>query len=275
MKEVETQKYHHQTKQRFYTILKTNVSLTFSLCIVSYLQAPASSAVVSGPSPSNEAWANSVPSQALPFASAPGTLDGTMLGDVGFDPLGFSTVPVGPWFSGLEGRNGQIGNLNWYREAELIHGRIAQLAVVGFIAPGFFGTLPGNEWTGVDAYSYTNPLEAFGKVPALALLQIFLFMTFLEVRRINIIKEEGENYVPGDLRIGQGGYNPFGLDYTPEQYEEKQLQELKHCRLAMVGVFGLWAQALASGESVAEQLGAGLTTPEYYAKAGYFLPEGI
>jgi len=238
-------------------------------------KAPASSAVASGPSPSNEAWANAGPSQALPFATAPATLDGSMLGDFGFDPLGFSTVPVGPWFSGLEGRNGQIGNLNWYREAELIHGRIAQVAVLGFIAPGFLGTLPGNEWTGVDAYSYTNPLEAFGKVPPLALLQIFLFMTFLEVRRINIIKEEGENYVPGDLRIGQGGYNPFGLDYSPEQYEEKQLQELKHCRLAMVGVFGLWAQALASGESVAEQLGAGLTTPEYYAKAGYFLPEGI
>jgi len=238
-------------------------------------KAPKSSAVASGPSPSNEAWANAGPSQALPFATAPATLDGSMLGDVGFDPLGFSTVPVGPWFSGLEGRNGQIGNLNWYREAELIHGRIAQVAVLGFIAPGFFGTLPGNDWTGVDAYSYTNPLEAFGKVPPLALLQIFLFMTFLEVRRINIIKEEGENYVPGDLRIGQGGYNPFGLDYSPEQYEEKQLQELKHCRLAMVGVFGLWAQALASGESVAEQLGAGLTTPEYYAKAGYFLPEGI
>jgi len=230
---------------------------------------------VGGPSPSNQAWANAGPSQALPFTKAPATLDGTMLGDYGFDPLGFSTTPVGPWFSGLEGRNGAIGNLAWYREAELIHGRIAQLAVLGFIVPGTVGTLPGNDWTGMDAYSYTDPLEAFGKVPGLALLQIFLFMTFLEVRRINIIKEEGENYSPGDLRIGQGGYNPFGLDYSPDEYAEKQLQELKHCRLAMIGIFGLWAQALASGVSVAEQLGSGLTTPEYYAKAGYFLPEGI
>jgi len=100
-------------------------------------------------------------------------------------------------------------------------------------------------------------------------------MSFLEFKRINIIKEEGSDYTPGDLRIGQGGWNPFGLEYSPEAYEEKRLQELKHCRLAMIGVFGLWAQALASGESVVEQLGAGLTTPEYYAKAGYFLPEGI
>lgn len=198
-----------------------------------------------------------------------------MLGDYGFDPLGFSTNPAGPWFQGLEGKNGFPDDLTWYREAELIHGRIAQLAVVGFIAPGLFGTLPGNEWTGLDAYSYTNPLEAFNKVPALALGQIFLFMSFLEFRRLRIIQEEGKNYQAGNNRIGQGGYNPFGLNYTPEQYEEKRLQELKHCRLAMVGIFGLWAQAVASGESVVDQLRAGLTTPDYVAKAGYFLPEGI
>jgi hypothetical protein len=238
---------------------------------------PASTTVVSGPSPSAQAWAAGSKSVALPFATAPASLDGSMLGDVGFDPLGFSTTPVGPWFLGAEGRQGRISDLNWYREAELIHGRIAQMAVVGFIAPGLFGTLPGNEWTGVDAYSYTNPLEAFNKVPGLAILQIFLFMSFLEFRRINIIKEEGEAYTPGDLRIGQGeeSYNPFGLNYSPEQYEEKRLQELKHCRLAMIGIFGLWAQAQASGVSVVEQLGRGLTTPDYYAKAGYFLPEGI
>jgi len=237
----------------------------------------AASKPISGPSPSADAWANSIPSIALPFASAPATLDGSMLGDVGFDPLGFSTTPVGPWFSGLEGRNGVIGNLAWYREAELIHGRISMLAVVGFIAPGLFGTLPGNEWTGLDAYSNTNPLAAFSQVPGLALLQIFLFASFLEFRRIGIIREEGENYQPGDLRIGQGEgrWNPFGLEYSKEAYEEKQLQELKHCRLAMIGFFGLWAQALASGEGVIDQLSAGLSAPSYYAKAGYFLPEGI
>jgi len=253
----------------------SNPSMTFSFG--KKKAAPKAAPKISGASPSAEAWANAGPSQALPFATAPATLDGSMLGDVGFDPLGFSTVPVGPWFTGNDGREGQIGNLAWYREAELIHGRIAQVAVVGFLAPGLFGTLPGNEWTGVDAYSNLNPLEAFSQVPGLAILQIFLFMTYLEIRRINIIKEEGENYQPGDLRIGQGEgrWNPFGLDYSEEAYAEKQLQELKHCRLAMIGVFGLWAQAQASGVGVTEQIGAALTSPDYYAKAGYFLPEGI
>jgi light-harvesting complex I chlorophyll a/b binding protein 1 len=260
--------------------LQVTPTMTFSLGKLGKkapAKAKAAPKVVSGSSPSADAWANAGPSTALPFATAPATLDGSMLGDVGFDPLGFSTVPVGAWFKGFDGRQGTLGDLTWYREAELIHGRIAQLAVVGFLAPGLFGTLPGNEWTGVDAYSKTNPLEAFSAVPGLAILQIFLFMSFLEVRRINIIKEEGENYQPGDLRIGQGEgrWNPFGLEYSPEAYEEKQLQELKHCRLAMIGVFGLWAQAQASGVGAIEQLSAGLTTPDYYAKAGYFLPEGI
>ena len=59
-----------------------------------------------------------------------------MLGDVGFDPLGFSTTPVGPWFLGSsEPSQGVIGDLEWYREAELIHGRIAQIAVLGFLGP--------------------------------------------------------------------------------------------------------------------------------------------
>ena len=48
-------------------------------------------------------------------------------------------------------------------------------------------------------------------------------------------------------------FNPFGFDYSPEDYENKQLQEVKHGRLAMLGIFGLWAQCQASGMGVVEQ----------------------
>lgn len=129
-----------------------------------------------------------------------------------------------------------IGDLDWYREAEIVHGRIAMIAVVGFLGPELFGTFPGNEWTGVDAYSNLNPIEAFNQAPGLALLQIFLGASFLEIKRLNIIKEEGRNYQPGDTKIGQGEgrWNPFGLKYSAEEYEEKRLQELK-VRLSVVG----------------------------------------
>jgi len=56
-------------------------------------------------------------SLAMPFLSSPPNLDGTMAGDVGFDPLGFTN-----YF-----------DLKWLREAELKHGRICMLGCLGFL----------------------------------------------------------------------------------------------------------------------------------------------
>jgi len=180
---------------------------------------------------------------------------------------------MGEYFSGLFGGNAPNDGLLWYREAELMHGRICMVAVVGFIAPGF-GTFGGNEWT--DSFGYTNPLEAINGAPSASLFQIFAFMSAMELRRVSIILEDGPNYVAGNAqRWGQGGFNPFGFDYTPEEYAEKQLQEIKHARLAMVGLLGLIFQANASGVGVVEQLSAAFVYPDYVAKAGYFFPEGI
>lgn len=218
--------------------------------------------------------AGTVPSAAIPGEVAPALLDGSLVGDVGFDPCFLSTKAdsTAAYFNGITGAN--LDGLSWYREAELMHGRICQLAVVGFLWPGFFGTVPGNEEFGLDAFSYTNPLEAWDKAPAASLFQITAFMAFMEFRRINIIQRGG--YTVGNAQNwGPQGWNPFNLNYTPEEYAEKQLQELKHCRLAMVGFLGVVFQASASGVSVADQLGAAFQVPEYAARAGYFLPEGI
>jgi len=101
-------------------------------------------------------------------------------------------------------------------------------------------------------------------------------MSILEFRRINFILEEGASYMPGDAQKwgqGPGRWNPFGFDYTPAEYEEKQLQEIKHARLAMIALLGLIFQANASGVGVIDQIGKAFVTPDYYAKAGYFLPD--
>jgi Chlorophyll A-B binding protein len=203
-----------------------------------------------------------------------------MIGDVGFDPCFLSTKAdsMAGYFNGLFSGNAPIDGLTWYREAELMHGRICMMAVVGFIWPGLFGTFGGNEWTGVDAYSATNPIEAMSVAPSAALFQIFAFMAGMEFRRINIIRSDGKNYMAGDSQKwgqGQGRWNPLGLNYSPAEYAEKQLQEVKHSRLAMIGLLGLIFQANASGVGVIDQLSGAFTVPEYAAKAGYFLPEGI
>jgi hypothetical protein len=236
------------------------------------------------PAAANTASLNAIPfnrpSEALPFSKngCPATLDGSLPGDAGFDPVGFSTTPIFELFDRKSGGKNTMSDLYWLREAEITHGRIAQLAVVGFIWPALFGTFPGNEWTGVDAYSYVNPLEALDHVPGFAISQIIAAMSWVELKRVSLIKEQGASRIPGDLLLGQGPgdrVNPFGLSYTPEEFYEKQVQEIKHCRLAMLGAFGLYCQAANSGLDVKSQLGAALQYPEWYAKAGYFLPEGI
>jgi len=55
--------------------------------------------------------------EAIPGFGRPENLDGTLVGDVGFDPLGFSNFL----------------NINWAREAEIKHGRVAMLAATGMI----------------------------------------------------------------------------------------------------------------------------------------------
>ena len=173
------------------------------------------------------------------------------------------------YFNGLPlfKNNPGLDGLSWYREIELIHGRLAQMAVLGFIFPGLFQFVPGP----------TNPVEAISQTPAGGLYQILAFMGVLELRRCRIISREGSNYMPGDFGWGQGEgrWNPFNFNYSPEKYFEKQVQETKHGRLAMIALLGLYLQANVSGVNVIEQLSPAFAVPEYYAKTGYFFPEGI
>ena len=192
-------------------------------------------------------------SDALPFDKRPANLDGSLPGDVGFDPAGFTNNPPKQWLIGGESRS-----LKWYREAEIVHGRVAMNAVVGMLFPAFFH-FPGNPSTGVpaDAFANMNPYGALTSVPEGGLWQIAIVIFGIELARMKrVIRGDKE---PGDLGLGQTGYNPFNFEYTPEQYREKQVQEIKHGRLAMFGAVGLLLQAKFSGVGISEQLGGAFT----------------
>jgi len=101
-------------------------------------------------------------SAALPFLPRPINLDGSMVGDVGFDPFYLSSIPKNfagfiqpPSWEETEG----IPTLYWMREAELKHGRVAMMAWFGWLATdGAFGItlrFPG------DIYSVENIPNAF------------------------------------------------------------------------------------------------------------------
>merc|ERR1719453_2073573 len=220
---------------------------------------------------------------ALPYTTT--TLPGDLPGDVGFDPFGLAAYAPGCWFLGERYKDIGVGTLTWYREAELMHGRIAQLAALGWIFPEI-AHFPGKESLGID-FSEVNPLEAIGSVPAIANWQIFAFATLLEGGRIRKIIAEGDAYQPGDLGLGQGAsnispfgdgrFNPFNFDYTPEEFAEKQLQEIKHCRLAMLAIFFMYQKSAGQGpgEGVLGDFLSAFSAPAYVEKAGYFFPDGV
>ena len=98
-------------------------------------------------------------STALPFLKRPPALDGSMAGDVGFDPIGFSST----------------FNLLWLREAEIKHGRVCMLAWVGFVATDLGITLPG-EMHQVSSVQAHDVACTYG-----AMQQLLLWLGLIEV----------------------------------------------------------------------------------------------
>eukprot|EP00608_Synchroma_pusillum_P010426 CAMPEP_0198421504 /NCGR_PEP_ID=MMETSP1452-20131203/1680_1 /TAXON_ID=1181717 /ORGANISM="Synchroma pusillum, Strain CCMP3072" /LENGTH=240 /DNA_ID=CAMNT_0044141717 /DNA_START=66 /DNA_END=788 /DNA_ORIENTATION=- len=203
-------------------------------------------------------------STALPFDKRPINLDGSLPGDVGFDPAGFSNNPPLPWLIGGDGAR----SLKWYREAELVHGRVAMLAFLGWITPEYLH-IPA------PVFEEKNPLAALYTAPGAGLVQISMAIFLIEVWRIKrVIRGDKE---AGDLGLGQGEgrWNPLKLSFSDEEYRLMQVREIKHGRLAMFGILGCILQAKASGVGVITQLGSAFSVPSGRDQLPSFFPEGI
>jgi len=168
-------------------------------------------------------------SQALPFAARPKLLDGTLPGDVGFDPLGFAGE--------------DMDSLLYMHEAEIKHGRLAMLAVVGWplaelldkklaALAGFPDLLTK---TGESPSLLNGGLEKIN--PAYWVLIVGISGLIEEAADIKK-KEDGKNYIIGDC-----GFDPLGL-FPVERLQKKVMQtkEIKHGRIAMMAVVGFAVQ---------------------------------
>ena len=107
-----------------------------------------------------------------------------------------------------------------YRAAELKHGRVAQLAVIGYVIPEFY------RWDfdispGIPSADVANGVAALDVIPALGWAQIIFL--------IGAVDYWG---VLGDFEVGK-----LKLEFA--EIEKRQLNELQHGRIAMLAILEL------------------------------------
>lgn len=160
---------------------------------------------------------NAQMSKSIPFLVQPEKLDGSMPGDMGFDPMGLSEIQT---------------DLKYARWAELKHGRMCMLAIVGMLVQQYGPHLPGDQFTSTD------PFAAVGQVGFAGNMQIFAAIGCIELATFNMHYGEGE---PGDI-----GWDFPGLlkNKSEDEVRKRKTQEIVHCRLAMIAFTGAIVQTL-------------------------------
>merc|ERR1712085_203899 len=178
--------------------------------------------------------------------STPEELPGVISPTGFFDPFGLS-------------KNADAATMRRYREAELAHGRVGMLAVLGFFAGEY-----------VEGSSFLFNAEVSGpaithleQVPTAFWILLVIGIGASESERLNIgwvdpsevkYSQPGmlrTDYMPGDI-----GFDPFGLKPNdPEALKTMQAKELQNGRLAMLAAAGFMAQELANGKGILENLG--------------------
>jgi len=156
-------------------------------------------------------------SRALPWTEAPEHLQG-MVGNADFDPWGLSTP----------------ANIKWMREAELKHGRMAQLAWAGYVAVDLGIKFPGDKYAGLTSWT------AHEATVSNELFYALLFVGTAETIGFSQIYGMMEGTV--DREAGDFGFDPLGL-LTPETTEKYKLAELTHGRLAMLAFSAVVTQS--------------------------------
>jgi hypothetical protein len=188
--------------------------------------APAPVATING-------WA---PDAGLPCFGLPGVVAPTGF----FDPLGFAQTGI------------SLNDVKRNREAEVMHGRVAMIASVGYLA----------------GEAVSGPFNAVGpandqlqQVPFPVVVLLGLAIGSAEIKRAQrgwVEPDLGnwnktlwtlrENYYPGDL-----DFDPLGLKPTEaKDFASMQTRELQNGRLAMLGVAGMCAQELVNHRTIME-----------------------
>lgn len=190
-------------------------------------------------------------SLSMPFMAQPAALDGTLAGDVGFDPLGFA-------------KNSE--DLMNYREAEIKHARLAMLAAAGWPLSELFDKkiagalhLPALVDAADRAPSLLN--GGLGKVSPVYWIACLLAASGVEAYGLS--QKKNADYFPGNL-----GFDPLGL-YPKDEAGQMRMQttELKNGRLAMIAITAFAFQEFVSKLGVVDE------TPFFFKPIGQVVHE--
>lgn len=188
-------------------------------------------------------------SESLPFLPRPTNLKG-YVGDVGFDPWGFSNrYPM-----------------EYLREAELKHGRVGTLAWTGWVAVDLglrIYPAPLDEWqasSSADALRHLAPSVAIASHPdgywTSPFFQGIVIISFIEMystKSVNEMISGDDNDDDGDdvqkRKAGDIGFDVIQMlkGKTDAEIERMKLRELKNLRLGMLAFFGVLFQSMVLG----------------------------
>jgi len=179
-----------------------------------------------------------VPDESLPCFGLPGAV--SPLGF--FDPLGFT-------------KDMELNGVKRFREAEIMHGRVAMMATIGYLVSESTPTIT----YGMNVH-HTIANNQIPEIAGTVMFPFFLAINISEALRANKgWVEPGlgdlftlrESYYPGDI-----GFDPIGLKPTDaKEFANMHSKELSNGRLAMLAAAGMCVQEQINGKGILETLG--------------------
>ena len=160
-----------------------------------------------------------------------------------FDPLGFA-------------ENADLNQMKGFREAETTHGRVAMLAIIGFLvteAPVSFHPLFNTSGRDIGpAIRHLDEVRAAAPFFFEILAVVIGAAEFgRSIRGWEKPGNDSNSILKADYYPGDIGFDPLGLKPDNfEEFSEMSTKELNHGRLAMLGIAGIVAQELINGKEI-------------------------